>query len=1628
MAFVYIKKSRGSRAKTAWYIPLLLTCLTILSFLIFGWSSGCIAQTRQNDAEVSLLDLKWLSASPSLLGFDKVQLESAVSDIGRMNGIYSVIVVRNNFLILQQYFREGTRLKPHNLKSATKSVLSALTGIAVDKGYLRLDQPISDFLPQVKHLADPRKADITVRHLLTMTSGLEPTSYQAYNSWIMNGSDWVRIILNRPLVADPGTKHQYSTGDTHILSAVLTGATRMSTREFAERNLFNPLGITVKGWEIDPQGINQGGNNLSLIPLDMAMFGQLYLDNGSYRNRQIIPKWWVEASTRPNYLGEHEDYGYYGYLWYSRPRGADAFVAVGYGGQYVYVSPEYKCVIVITSTLESKGREWEKELFGHIQDGILASIEPDQQQLLQVAYNSKSSPAFLQDSPTAETIAAGESSMALATANLNLRSGPSRSNSAIKLLDAGTVLEVLAQKESWLKVQAVNLHGWVAADYVRFINPERIRFARHNSEAAGPAGHVAAKQPNEPAAEASETSRQDEALDQSRELVRRLQDDLKNSAKIKKQLQDELAEVNEKLAAARQSSAGLETEHKALNKKLAELHTRINLQQTNIQTVQADRDSLQAKLSAVQKELAKLQELRSQSEAAEAELQKRLAVKREQLEEAELNLVRISEQDAESRKNMEQELTAARTRLKSAELELQEAHADNIATAAKLAAANKELESQHQASNQSEAARKKLELQLAGVQGQLDSQTGTLTTVQFKRDMLQTELSALQQEMAARQERIADSETQQKNLEAELAAARMQLAELEKTRAAALDQAVNEQQKLAEQLAAEQEQVKTLHRQMHESRAKAEETAAELAQANEELKNQVQASTLLEETRKTLQAELADMQMIIAAQQEAVEHSASATMKLESELAVARDRIESLTIKEGEIVDRAENTRRVLEEELAAEREQSATLEKELRNSQTRNTEITASFARLEEELENQRQKTARVETARKSLANELSGMQNQLETQTGTLTTVQSKRDTLKAALGGLQEQLVVQQEVNRQAVADRQNLEKQLTAAQSQIEEMHRSHSDALVLEAQAREKLAASVVEERAQRENAEKLLQEAEAGRRDVNAELAAAKTRVGELTQKAQQLSEVSAVNEQLQLELAALQTEMAAQQEIAKQTEAARKALAAELTKTQEQMSELGETQRQLIIQAAKTRNQLESDLAAEQDKLNTANTRLQASQDNEQELTSRLATANSALKKQQQETAQAESDGQKLKAKLAEQQTMVANLDEELKRLQASRESLQEELAGVRKTLADQKDVAALADTAKTALEAELATAMTRIKDLQESQNQAAALAAMTQKQMQELQTGNIKLTLQLAKVSGELEAQQQAVVKSVTYQKQLELELLTKNSELTAELVNSRARAQELQTALADAGSSGKDQAEEYTLISSELAKQRRITDQAEALNRKLAADLTAARKQVELLQAALKAGPPSAVDPEGKVAKMEPVVKYSQPETIQSPVLQNHRAPAAPPKGAKLKTVTVPEPVEKTAELVTDAKELPDLAAVDAFVGKWAQSWEQKNVEAYLSHYSRDFSAPGGLSLAAWKKQRHQRLGKPKFIKIDIHDLKKNMETDTRAQVTFIQKYNSDTYGDQVAKTLDLIWEDGSWAIAKETSKAL
>jgi hypothetical protein len=118
---------------------------------------------------------------------------------------------------------------------------------------------------------------------------------------------------------------------------------------------------------------------------------------------------------------------------------------------------------------------------------------------------------------------------------------------------------------------------------------------------------------------------------------------------------------------------------------------------------------------------------------------------------------------------------------------------------------------------------------------------------------------------------------------------------------------------------------------------------------------------------------------------------------------------------------------------------------------------------------------------------------------------------------------------------------------------------------------------------------------------------------------------------------------------------------------------------------------------------------------------------------------------------------------------------------------------------------------------------------------------------------------------------------------------------------------------------------------------------------------------------------------------------------------------------------------AAKVPDLNAVEPFIASWAEAWQQKNIETYLSHYATDFSTPGNISRAAWEQKRRQRLAKPKFIKVQISGMEKQKVNDSHVQATFIQEYQSDIYVDKVVKTLDLIWENGSWLIAYETSRA-
>jgi CubicO group peptidase (beta-lactamase class C family) len=209
---------------------------------------------------------------------------------------HSLLVSWRGELVLERYFN-GTRAeRPANIKSASKSVISALVGVAIDRGLIPgVEQPIHSYFPDVLGAgADARKREITIEDLLTMRSGLETTSNRNYGAWVLS-RNWVRHALTRPLTSEPGTTMVYSTGSTHLLSAILTKAARKSTWQFAQEVIGKPLGFQLAQWPRDPQGIYFGGNDMMMTPRQMLAFGETYLQQGRRNGVQVIPESWVAA-------------------------------------------------------------------------------------------------------------------------------------------------------------------------------------------------------------------------------------------------------------------------------------------------------------------------------------------------------------------------------------------------------------------------------------------------------------------------------------------------------------------------------------------------------------------------------------------------------------------------------------------------------------------------------------------------------------------------------------------------------------------------------------------------------------------------------------------------------------------------------------------------------------------------------------------------------------------------------------------------------------------------------------------------------------------------------------------------------------------------------------------------------------------------------------------------------------------------------------------------------------------------------------------------------------------------------------------------------------------------------------
>ena len=294
----------------------------------------------------------WQSAGLATAGFHSEKMAEGLLAIRQEAiPIHSFMIIRHGRVDLEAYFYPSDGSELHDLASVTKSVMTTLIGIAIDQGKLSLEDRMVTFFPDrtIANL-DARKQRITAGHLASMSSGLQCVEdLEATQSEMMATEDWVQFPLDLPVTSEPGAKFAYCNPAIHLLSAILTQATGMSALEFAQINLFEPIGIHEARWTADPQGYNHGWGDLALRTRDAAKIGFLWLHQGKWESRQVISAEWITAASqrRMSNTGRPEDYGYA--WWVSNPEEEIPFVqAAGVGGQLIKIFPALDLLFVTT--------------------------------------------------------------------------------------------------------------------------------------------------------------------------------------------------------------------------------------------------------------------------------------------------------------------------------------------------------------------------------------------------------------------------------------------------------------------------------------------------------------------------------------------------------------------------------------------------------------------------------------------------------------------------------------------------------------------------------------------------------------------------------------------------------------------------------------------------------------------------------------------------------------------------------------------------------------------------------------------------------------------------------------------------------------------------------------------------------------------------------------------------------------------------------------------------------------------------------------------------------------------------------------------------------------------------------
>ncbi len=296
----------------------------------------------------------WQISTPEEQG---VNSEALTTLLQSNTDVHTILAVRHGNVILDVSRYPFTSSQPHALFSVTKSFVSTLVGIAIDKGYIKsVKQSIWDFFPKDKTPnMDARKEAITIENLLTQRSGLLFDDLSIYKIADKNVT-WVQFILDQPMVSEPGVNAVILDANAHLASAIIQISTKMSTADFATKFLFAPLGITDATWMADPQGVSQGGYHLYMSPASMAKLGYLYLHGGEWDGQQIVSSDWITLVTSMVTKGNTQDYGYL--WWTSSISGTNhqVYAALGLHGQAIWVVPDLDLVVVTTNDSAAEGQ------------------------------------------------------------------------------------------------------------------------------------------------------------------------------------------------------------------------------------------------------------------------------------------------------------------------------------------------------------------------------------------------------------------------------------------------------------------------------------------------------------------------------------------------------------------------------------------------------------------------------------------------------------------------------------------------------------------------------------------------------------------------------------------------------------------------------------------------------------------------------------------------------------------------------------------------------------------------------------------------------------------------------------------------------------------------------------------------------------------------------------------------------------------------------------------------------------------------------------------------------------------------------------------------------------------------